>query len=240
VSIFKSRLTRREEVAEGTMSFHFEKPPGFQFKAGQFIDLTLLNPLEVDSEGTLRTLSMASAPFETELMFATRMRDTAFKRVLKTLPPNSEVTLEGPMGSLTLHNNPKKPAVFLAGGIGITPFLSMILQATHERLPHSLSLFYSNRRPEDASFMNLLSGAQQANQNFRFVPTMTKMENSQSGWNGEIGVINREMLARHLPGLQGPIYYIAGPPALVAAMRQMLIEAGVDEDDIRSEEFGGY
>jgi ferredoxin-NADP reductase len=173
-------------------------------------------------------------------MFATRMRDSAFKRVLKTLPFGSEVSLAGPMGSFTLHNNSKKPGVFLAGGIGITPFLSIILQAAKDKLPHQLCLFYSNRRPEDAPFVNLLREATEANPSFRFIPSMTEMAKSQREWSGETGFINRDMLARYLPALQGPIYYTAGPPAMVSAMRKLLIEAGVDEDDVRSEEFGGY
>ena len=71
-----SKLMRREEVAEGTMAFHFEKPPGFAFKPGQYTDVTLRNPPETDAEGNTRTFSLAS-PFENELVFTTRMRDTA-------------------------------------------------------------------------------------------------------------------------------------------------------------------
>ena len=78
-----SKLMRREEVAEGTMAFHFEKPPGFNFKAGQSADVTLTNPPDTDAEGNTRTFSIASPPFENELVFTTRMRDTAFKRSLK-------------------------------------------------------------------------------------------------------------------------------------------------------------
>ncbi len=240
MSEFKVKLVSRKEVAEGTMSFHFQKPPEFQFKAGQYADLTLLDPPETDQEGNIRTFSIASAPFETALMFATRIRGSAFKRILKSLPIGSEISLAGPMGSFTLHNNPKKPGIFLAGGIGITPFLSIILQAVKDKLPHQLCLFYSNRRPEDAPFVGLLREAEEANPNFQFIPTMTDMAKSRREWNGETGLIDRNMLTRHLPSLRGPIYYTAGPPAMVDAMRKMLIEAGADEDDIRSEEFGGY
>src|SRR5580704_6423939 len=76
----KSKLIRREEVAEGTMAFHFEKPSGFTFKAGQSADVTLVDPPDTDAEGNTRTFSIASPPFENELVFTTRMRDTAFKR----------------------------------------------------------------------------------------------------------------------------------------------------------------
>jgi ferredoxin-NADP reductase len=138
------------------MAFHFEKPSGFNFKAGQSADVTLANPPETDAEGDMRTFSIASPPFENELVFTTRMRDTAFKHSLNKVPLNTEVTIGSPVGSFTLHKNPSKPAVFLAGGIGVTPFLSIVRQADHEQLPHKLYLFYSNRRPEDAAFLDTL------------------------------------------------------------------------------------
>ena len=139
--IYKTVLRRREEIADGTMAFHFEKPTGFVFKAGQFGDFTLINPSETDAEGNTRGFSLTSAPYEADLMFATRMRDTAFKRVLKTMEIGTEVSLDAPYGSFTLHNNPRIPAVFLTGGIGVTPVRSIVLQAAHDNLPHRIFLF---------------------------------------------------------------------------------------------------
>ena len=141
------------------MAFHFEKPGGFVFKAGQFGDFTLINPVETDAEGNTRGFSLASAPYEADLMFATRMRDTAFKRVLRTMEVGTEVSLDAPYGSFTLHNNPRIPAVFLTGGIGVTPVRSIVLQAAHDNLPHKIFLFDSNRRPEDAAFLNAADGS---------------------------------------------------------------------------------
>jgi len=237
---FTSKLKNRETLAEGTMGFYFAKPAGFEFKPGQYMDITLIDPPETDAEGNIRSFSIASAPDEDHLLFATRMRDTAFKRFLRSAPIDTVVKMEGPMGSFTLHNNASKPAVFLAGGIGITPFSSILRHAAKAKLPHRLHLFYSNRRPEDAAYMDVLIQLEQQNPNFKFIPSMSEMNKSAQKWNGETGFINKEMLERHLPSLQGPIYYIAGPPAMVAAMRQMLAGAGVDEDDIRTEEFAGY
>ena len=239
-SAHTARLMKREEVAEGTMAFHFAKPADFQFRPGQFIDMTLLNPPETDGEGNIRTFSLAGAPFEGDLMIATRMRDTAFKRVLRNAGMGLEVKIEGPSGSFVLHKNPEKPGVFLAGGIGITPFLSIVRQAAHDKAPQQLYLFYSNRRPEDAAFLDLLAETAKQNPNFHLVATMTGMDKSHRQWNGETDSINKDMLKRHLPTLQGPIYYTAGPPGMVAAVRRMLVEAGADEDDVRSEDFAGY
>ena len=237
---YRPKLVNRVEVAEDTMAFHFEKPSGFDFKPGQSSDLTLVDPPETDSEGNIRTFSIASAPFEDQLMFATRMRDTAFKRTLKRMQLGTPVNMAPPAGSFTLHNNSAKPAVFLAGGIGITPLFSIAKQADHDRRAHNLYLFYSNRRPEDATFLEALEKLEKTNPNFRFVATMTDMSGSKEKWEGETGLIDKSMLSRYLSDLQGPIYYIAGPPAMVTSMRKMLVASSVDEDDIRTDEFSGY
>jgi ferredoxin-NADP reductase len=233
-------LKNRTDVAERTIAVHFKKSAGFEFKAGQYVDVTLLNPPQMDSQGALRTFSIASAPYEDDLVVATRVRESAFKKLFAALPPGSELKLEGPMGSFTLHKNPANAAVFLAGGIGITPFRSIVRQATKEKLPHQLYLFYSNRRPEDAPFLDELQDLSESNAHFIFIPSMTEMEKSKVSWNGERGFIDREILVKHFCDLNGPIYYVAGPPAMVAAMREMLTKAGISEDDIRTEEFGGY
>ena len=238
--IYKTKLKGRQEIAAGTMAFHFEKPEGFAYKAGQFADYTLINPSETDAEGNTRGFSLASAPYEGDLMSATRMRDTAFKRVLKTMEIGTELTLDAPYGSFTLHNNTLIPAVFLTGGIGVTPVRSIVLQATHDKLPHKIFLFDSNRRPEDSAFLDDLTKAQKNNPNFTFIGTMTEMEKSGSEWHGETGFITKAMLLKYIDDLTLPIYYLAGPPAMVTAMRKTLNEAGVNDDNIRTEEFSGY
>src|ERR1039457_3732725 len=195
-----TKLADRQEIAEGTMAFHFEKPPGWTFEAGQAIDITLLAPSETDAEGNTRTFTIASAPYEKSVMVATRMRDTAFKRVLKVMLVGTAVQMEGPAGDLTLHNDAARTAVFLSGGIGITPFRSIAFSAAKEHLPHRIVLFYSNRRPEDAAFLAELQALEKQTPNYRLIPSMTGMEKSDRPWHGETGVINKEMLAKSLEG----------------------------------------
>ncbi len=130
------KLKSRQEVAEQTMAFRFEKPDSFTFIPGQCIEMTLPNPPESDAEGNSRVFSIASAPYEDFIMVATRLRDTAFKRVLRDLPPGTEVRVEDPFGDLKLHDDKSRAAVVLTGGIGITPFRSIIKDATERRLGH--------------------------------------------------------------------------------------------------------
>jgi ferredoxin-NADP reductase len=240
MAIFKVKMNGRQEIASGTMAFHFEKPEGFAYKAGQFGDFTLTDPSETDAEGNTRGFSLASAPYEGDLMVATRMRDTAFKRVLKTMELGSELALDAPFGSLTLHDDARIPAVFLSGGIGVTPVRSIILQATHNKLSHKIFLFDSNRRPEDSAFLDELTEAQQENPNFTLVGTMTEMEKSAKAWRGETGFVTKYMIMKFIDDFNLPIYYISGPRAMVAAMRKVLNESGVSDDKIRTEEFTGY
>jgi ferredoxin-NADP reductase len=134
----------------------------------------------------------------------------------------------------------KRTAVFLAGGIGITPFRSIVFRAAKEKLPHRIFLFYSNRRPEDAPFLDELQALERENPNYKLIASMTEMSKSHRPWQGETGLIDKEMLARHLKGAISPIYYVAGPPEMVKGLKTMISEAGADDDDIRTEEFSGY
>jgi len=173
-------------------------------------------------------------------MIATRMRDTAFKRVLKTAPVGMTTRIDGPSGEMVLNGDSARPAVFLAGGIGITPFLAMVRHAANERLGHRLYLFYSNRRPEGAAFLAELQELEQRNPHYRLIATMTEPEKSAQRWSGETGIIRREMLERHLAGITNPMYYFAGPPPMTSAMRQLLENIGISEQAMRYEEFYGY
>lgn len=235
---YQVKLAGREELAEGTLAFRFEKPAGFRFKAGQAIVLELLDPPPEDGQKR-RTFSLVSAPFESTLAIATRMRDTAFKRALKALPDGASLKLTGPIGQFNLADA-ARPAVFIAGGIGITPFMSMLRQAARDHAPHSLLLLYSNRRPEDAAFLGELQELERQNGNFRLVATMTEMSKSARKWGGQTGFVDADLIKRAAGRLTAPIYYVVGPPAMVAAMQETLRRTGVADDDIRSEEFYGY
>ncbi|TAN07529.1 MAG: FAD-dependent oxidoreductase [Rhodanobacteraceae bacterium] len=231
------KLIKKETVANGTMAFHFSKPEGFKFRAGQFADYTLINPPETDAEGNTRGFSLVQAPFEPDLVAATRMRDTAFKRVLKDLPIGTELKLDAPYGDFTLHNTQTTPAVFIIGGIGVTPVRCMIAQATHDRTAHQITLLHASRTPEDLPLKADLERLARDNPNFTYVMTV---ESAPNGWQGERGRVDAAMVKRHVADLHKPIYYLSGPEGMVKAMRTLLVELKVNEDNIRTEEFTGY
>ena len=223
-------LAGHQEVADGTTAFRFENPSGFAFKAGQSANFVLLEP-PAEPNSARRTFSLASAPYENELLVATRMREGShFKRALKSLPAGSKVRLVGPLGDMTLHDDPARAAVFIAGGIGITPFRSMLRQAEQDGLGHRLYLAYSNRRREHAAFLDELQALERRNPRFRLLAPMTDAE----------GMLDEEKLKRFAGEAATPVYYLAGPPAMVEAMKAILARNGVAAGDVRSEEFFGY
>lgn len=232
------KLLKKETIANETMAFHFERPEGFTFRAGQFLDMTLIDPSETDEEGNTRGFSLVNAPFEEDLIIATRMRDTAFKRVLKDMPIGTEVKLDAPYGDFTLHKNQETKAVFVIGGIGVTPVHSMIAEATHDKTNHKIILLHSSNAPADLPFMADFEKLAKENPNFTYIPVAS--ESFAEDWTGEKGRIDGGMIKKYVPEIDKPIYYLSGPEGMVKAMRQLLIDIGANEDNIKTEEFTGY
>jgi ferredoxin-NADP reductase len=237
---YEMTLVDRQRIARDTMAFWFDtNGASFGFRAGQHADFVFTHPCMEGENDNSRTFSLASSPRDKRpVMIAMRMRKTAFKTTLKSAALGTKFTVSRPRGSFTLHKDITRTAVFIAGGIGIAPIRSILQQATQERLPHKLYLFYSNREADDAAFLDEFENLTAQNPNFTFIPTVTG--HRTLAWPYEKGHINREMLTRYLLGLNGPIYYIAGPSGMVSAMTDLLTSSGVSDDDIMTEEFGDY
>ncbi len=241
---YEIALKSKRQIAKGTMLFVFEKPKGFAFKAGQHVRMTLLNPPETDTKGDSRFFSLVNTPQEKDLVIALRMSDSASKRVLKNMNVGEKVLIQillnAPHDSFAIHDDASIPAVFLIGGIGIVPAFSMIKDAIERKLSHKIFLFYSNRKPEDAPFLNELEQLAKQNPNFSLIATMTEAEKSVKPWRGETGYINKQMLQRYLKDLNAPVYYIAGLSGMVNAMKGLLNELKVDKDNIHAEDFSNF
>jgi ferredoxin-NADP reductase len=235
----KVQLKDKKWVASGTIVFIFSRPEWFNYKAGQYVELTLINPKETDKHGNARVFSLVSAPHERDLQISTRARDSAFKRCLVSLSVGNEIELDGPYGAFTLHEDEKKKAVFLIGGIGITPIISILRDAKKRKLSHELVLFYSNRRPEDAVFLDELKELAK-DKYLTLIPTITDLKNSQESWIGEEGYINEDMVKKYIDDAKHCIFYVVGPPKMVRAMNDVLEKLKVPSDNIKMEEFSGY
>lgn len=230
ITSYEVRLIGKREVAEGTMEFNLEKPRCFVYRAGQYGDLVLPGPTGANESDNKHGFSFVSAPYEDTLRMATRMRDTPFKRAARILPEGTMVKLLALWGDFTLRRNETVPAVFIIGGIGITPVRSIIAQATHDKTAHGITLIYANRTPALAAYTDDFEQFAAENKNFTFVPVYTSTQ----------GHVNADTIKQHVPNIAAPTYYLSGPEGMVKAMRSLLIRVGADEDGIRTEEFEGY
>lgn len=232
----------KEEVAEETLALWFDiAGTGFTYEEGQHANFELLDAPEAGDEGADRTFSFASAADDRDrFMIATRVRDTAFKQRLEELPLGKEVRVQGPGGRLTLHEDGSRPAIFLAGGIGVTPVRAIVEKATRQGLPHPIRLFYSNRTPAATAFLDELATWERDNPRFRMVATVTREHDDP--WPHETGRIDEEMLRAHLDEqeLEGAAFYVTGPPGFLEGMQSLLDDTGVEAERVHTEQFYGY
>ena len=235
----RSKVKETREVAKGTLLVIFDLlGREVDFKAGQYFWVELLDPPYQDEKGARRHISVVTSPTERGVLgLCTRLRDTAFKRSLAELEVGDEVEVEEPKGDFVLPEETDRPYVFIAGGIGITVFRSMLRYIADKGLPHQVTLVYSNRDRESAAFLDELTELDDANSNIRLVATMTE----DPEWEGEKRRIGPELLRDHLEGdLDAYTYLAAGPPPMVEAMVEMLAAAGVPEEQVRPARFSGY
>ncbi|WP_345797023.1 FAD-dependent oxidoreductase [Castellaniella sp. MT123] len=236
MTTYDVKLLGKREVAEGTMEFTLEKPAGLDVRAGQFCDIKLPSPEGTPKHDGMHGFSFVNAPFEPHIAVATRMRGTPFKEAFRKTPDGTVVKLIAPFGDFTLHKTESVPAVFIIGGIGITPVRSMIVQALHDRTAHHLTLIYANRTPAQAAYVDELKQLASQHANFTFVQVYT--QNQADG--AEHGHVDAAMIRRHVPDLATPKFYLSGPEGMVKAMRALLVKIDANEDNIRTEEFEGY
>jgi ferredoxin-NADP reductase len=235
----RARIKEKREVAKGTLLVVFDLlGEELEFRPGQYFWVELLDPPYHDEKGSRRHISAVTSPTERGLIgLCTRLRDSAFKRSLAELPVGAEVDVEQPKGDFVLPEDGSRPLVFVAGGIGITAFRSMLRYIQDKSLPHRVTLIYSNRDRESTAFLDELEQIAQANANVRLVVTMT----DDDDWPGERRRIDASFLKEQLgENLNGATYMVAGPPAMATAVTAELQRAGVDEQLIATDSFSGY
>lgn len=231
---------RKEQVADGTWTFYFEKPADFTYEAGQYVALVLPRLVGADTRGPVRSLSICSAPYETELAFTVRLTESGFKQALASLEPGEGAQATKPIGHFTLsHAGDGKRVVFLVGGIGITPVRSILKQAEHEKSERFFDLFYSNRMKKDAAFHDELKVLALAH--YRYIPTFSQETLPCADGSEERGYICRAMLEKYLSldEIRESWYYLVGAPAFIEAMEKLLVELGVTKERFVNDPFTG-
>jgi ferredoxin-NADP reductase len=231
-------LKDRKMVCEDTIGMWFDySNVDFDFEAGQYTQITLLEPLHNDDEGNSRLFSIASSPKNKEtIMFATRALDSAFNKNILEMPLGAKAQLGDTGGNTPLHKDSSIPAVFLIGGIGITPVRCIVEYVTNEKLPYEMQLFYSCRKASSTVFLDEFEKWAGENPNFNLIPTIDDV--SDKNWKYDYGHIGEDMITKHVKDIGKPIYYVVGPPEMVDAMLGILVGLVVDENNIRFEKFG--
>lgn len=237
---------------EGTdiMSFKFSRKDDqnyLNYKAGQYSNVDL--GTKEDPKGPTRAFTIASSPTEKDaILMSTRIRDTPFKEKLSKLEKGTFVKITGPEGDFTLPDDHSKPVVFLSGGIGVTPFRSMVKYASDNHLPLKITMFDSNRNQANILYKDEFDSWGKLNKNLKIIYTITGDEREGNAltpaeWKGETGLIDKAMLTKHLSKdeLDDAKFYICGPPAMLNAIRDLLKnELKVSTARIKIEEFSGY
>jgi ferredoxin-NADP reductase len=237
---FDSRLLDRKMLSDDVMVVSLEKPEHYEFRAGQFCFLNLQDRGIQDERGLRRHLSIASAPHEKVLLFATKISGSAFKQTLLKMPIEDIIIIEPPLGTFTLPEETATPVIFLAGGIGITPFRSMLQNVVTAQTNHSITLFYSNRVPGEALFLDELQSITGAHEHISIIPTMTRVDSSSTTWTGLTGRLNSSMIQEGCKEWRNAVYFIAGPPKMSDSMKEILEGMDIQPDLIRIERFVGY
>ena len=246
------------------VSFKFSKDNDDQinnktlnYNAGQFAFFDI-GQVYNDPKGPIRHFTISSSPTENFIMLTTRIRDSPYKKRLSTLEKGAKVSFRGPEGQFVLHQDYSKYTVFISGGIGVTPFRSMIKYATDMQLPLPIIMFDSNRDRNNILFKKEFDDWASINKNLKIIHTISEKEeeeeeqqqhNEQSplstanDWKGEYGRIDKAMILKYVDTnvLNNSIFYICGPPNMLKAMQTLLQEdLEIPKERIKVEEFTGY
>ena len=243
------------------MSFKFSKNNDDQidnktlnYNAGQFAFFDI-GQVYNDPKGPIRHFTISSSPTENFIMFSTRIRDSPYKKRLLTLEKGAKVKFRGPEGQFVLHQDYSKYTVFLSGGIGVTPFRSMIKYATDMQLPVPIIMFDSNRDRNNILFKKEFDDWASINKNLKIIYTISEEKEEQhneqsppplstaNDWKGEYGRIDKAMILKYADTnvLNNSIFYICGPPSMLKSMQALLQEdLKIPKERIKIEEFTGY
>jgi ferredoxin-NADP reductase len=233
----RATVAEKREVARGTLLVLFAVEDYPDYRPGAYFWVELPGRGYQDEKGLRRHISLVTSPTEVGVVgLATRLRETAFKQTLAELELGDEVEVEEPKGSFLLPHDTAVDYVFVAGGIGITVFRSMLRFIADEELPYRVTLVYSNRDRESAAFLDELEELERRIAGLRVVLTMTEDQE----WEGETRHLDADVLRELVGGLDDRTFLVAGPPAMTDAVAGSLLAAGLPEDRVLADKFSGY
>lgn len=232
-------LKWKKQLSPDTFTFVFNKVQNFKFIPGQYMEWTLQHK-NTDSRGNRRYFSISSSPTEKEIAITVKFYEnsSSYKKKFLSLKEGEKIIAAKVAGDFVLPKNPKTPLAFIAGGIGITPFRSMIKYILDKNIKSNIVFIYSNRTANDILFSDIFQKAE--NYGVKTIYTLTDIDNIPKNWKGRAGYINEQMLKKEIPDYQNRIFYISGPQLMVQNFEKLLLGMKVKKRNIITDFFPGY
>jgi len=212
-------------------SFRFQRPPGFEFVAGQWMYVNI----KVEGTSKMHHFTISASPTEDYLEFTKKITDHPYSLALDKMKSGDWAKINGPYGEFTFPEQRKKLG-FLTGGIGITPMRSMLRFIADKNLDTDVHMLYANKTAGDIVFREELDTIAKEHQNIKVEHVLTR----EPEWKGLKGHIDAPMIREQITDYAERVFYICGPPAMNEALKRALQELNVKEDQIKLEDFTGY
>lgn len=235
------KLISREEIGRSIFEYTFRPTLPLDYKPGQYLELTL--PLsKADRLGNRRTFTIASSPTEEDIILGVKhvASGSAFKETLAELPKGAVVSGNNVAGDFLLPIDEKVRLVFIAGGIGITPFRSMLKYLTDKRQSRNIVLFYAVSDAKQVVYKEILQQAKDFGLKIVYVLTPLPGETVPKSWSGEVGPLTSSIIKKHVLDFDKRQYYVSGPNGMVLATKRTLRNMKIPRDHIRTDYFAGY
>ncbi len=234
------RLKEKIQTGIGLYDFVFVPNHPIKFKPGQYLEWTLGHK-KSDSRGNRRYFTIASSPTESKVRLGVRYYEqpSSFKRALANLNPGDTILAGALSGEFTLPKDSQKKLAFLAGGIGITPFRSILKYLVDKNQRRDITLFYSNNLFEEIVYEDVLLASAEKN-NTQVVITLTDEKKVPADWQGHTGYINAEMITKELPDYEDRLFYVSGSRSFVVAMEKVLASLDIPKSHIKTDFFPGF
>lgn len=236
--MIKIRFVRQIQVAQDAYSLYFERPARFDYQPGQYIEL-LPEFGKMDERGEKRWFTLSSSPTEKQLTITTRHVKThpsSFKDALFALKAGDEISIKGPSGDFLLPTDDHH-IIWIAGGIGVTPFRSQTKYLLDSGIKKSITLIHSNRTRADIVFGEIFAQAQKQMPEFQLIQTLT--DESPDDWAGQTGFISDQMITS-AGDISTSHIYLSGPEPMVDAFKPRLLDLGANEQLLHQDWFPGY
>ena len=233
------RLKKKVQLAPDIYDFTFAPKGKFAFAPGQYMEWTLGLP-DPDSRGNRRYFTLASSPTEDLVRLGIKFHQTssAFKQAMLRMDQNTEILASHLGGDFVLPNDPKQKCVFIAGGIGITPFRSMIKYLTDSHQPRPIVLFYANKSADEFVYVDVLEKARKE-LGIKTIYTLTDPRNVPASWSWSVGRITPQVIKTQIPDYYKCVFYISGPKGMVDSFKKSLRQLNISESNIKTDFFSG-